>query len=1110
MQNLAAGTYQVVTIAYGYQTVTNIVTLTAGQSANASVKTSLLGTVSGRVTSGLATAVANFQVNLTGADTNTAGVSVWDYTDAQGDYSIAGLAPGAYIVTVGNNAGIEEQALTIPASLAPQTLNFALTGFEVEGYVYAADGVTPMPFANVVLSQSSNLLSTANTDTNGFYIFRVLLAGTYNLAAGSLQGISTNVSVTLSPGGPTEPPPKGVVTAPPLTLGRFELLGAVTDQEDNAITNAVVALYPPGGFTAPILFSATTFADGSFSVTGLAPGQYVLEIQAPSMAQTRQLVNISGTTNMLIALSPGVPLSGVITDSATGAGVSNALIGFFDSASHSLMAITNSDASGSYSGVDLLPGAYDILISATNYEVQELAAITVSATPLVENAALSAAATMLQGTATDTSGNPISDALIFVVDSIGETPVSLTTGDDGSFASDQLPPGNYTMTLWAPGYLPPSQGAIALTAGAPRTVDLSFTPIATDDGDSSGQFFYTLAQATADSIGAIPCVQPPDEDIYTKHHDVTPPMCPCAQQATVSLKKALTRAQFQLNTAYQTWEKAAADGKASAGVDAEVTATHIGQGIANAYASFGPLGNVTTVLNQFNAYSENKQTVVILLQVQSAAQAITGALMSAQESSNAHDFLQNFAQALYLSGYNYNSFKQLLNVALKSKSGWTPGNKFGSVLDGMQVVLDLLGAYENWEKSLGDCQKAQVDFNLAYKSYLAAYNNYEDAVNAANRDCGNCPPQPPYPPDPNPVNPDPNPVPPGKSIDPNSIFTTGFGAAGYVQPAVPISYTIIFANETNASLPAQTVTITDALPTNLDLSTLQFGAFGFNNVTVAVASGAQAVSDTVKVSTDPNPVQVTASLNPTNGTLTWFMESINPATGQLVTDPLAGFLPPDNAEQEGEGFVTFTVQPKAGLATGTQILNEARIVFDVNAAILTPDATNTFDSAAPVSSVTALPAQSSQTSFLVSWSGADAGAGIVGYTIVVSTNGGLWGPWLLGTTNTSATFQGAYGNSYAFYSIAVDGAGNVETSPRIPGAATTVVSPLAPLLQSPSITNGQLKFNVTGAAGDRYAVQATTNLLQWVPIVTNVAPFVFVDTNSPNYNSRWYRAVLVP
>jgi hypothetical protein len=75
-----------------------------------------------------------------------------------------------------------------------------------------------------------------------------------------------------------------------------------------------------------------------------------------------------------------------------------------------------------------------------------------------------------------------------------------------------------------------------------------------------------------------------------------------------------------------------------------------------------------------------------------------------------------------------------------------------------------------------------------------------------------------------------------------------------------------------------------------------------------------------------------------------------------------------------------------------------------------------------------------------------------------------------------------------------------------------VVSPpsTTPGLGSPVvIINNQIQFTITGAAGDNYAIEASTNLstASWVPILTNQSPFTFKDTNT--IPQRFYRARFV-
>lgn len=94
------------------------------------------------------------------------------------------------------------------------------------------------------------------------------------------------------------------------------------------------------------------------------------------------------------------------------------------------------------------------------------------------------------------------------------------------------------------------------------------------------------------------------------------------------------------------------------------------------------------------------------------------------------------------------------------------------------------------------------------------------------------------------------------------------------------------------------------------------------------------------------------------------------------------------------------------------------------------------DTTAPKSAVAVLPAESS-TGIPLRWSGSDD-TGVVAYDIFVSVNGGLFTPWLTGTSETRALYPGVLGGSYAFYSLALDAAGNRELPPATPDAQTRV------------------------------------------------------------------------
>jgi hypothetical protein len=68
----------------------------------------------------------------------------------------------------------------------------------------------------------------------------------------------------------------------------------------------------------------------------------------------------------------------------------------------------------------------------------------------------------------------------------------------------------------------------------------------------------------------------------------------------------------------------------------------------------------------------------------------------------------------------------------------------------------------------------------------------------------------------------------------------------------------------------------------------------------------------------------------------------------------------------------------------------------------------------------------------------------------------------------------------------------------------------APALSALIVTNNQFRFTVNGDAGSNYVVQATTNLAtaSWISLATNVAPFLFIQSNAGSFGQRFYRAAV--
>ena len=267
------------------------------------------------------------------------------------------------------------------------------------------------------------------------------------------------------------------------------------------------------------------------------------------------------------------------------------------------------------------------------------------------------------------------------------------------------------------------------------------------------------------------------------------------------------------------------------------------------------------------------------------------------------------------------------------------------------------------------------------------------------------------------------------SGDPNDLDgSLGDGSpAHYLTGAQPLSYVVSFENEPTASAPAQNVTITNPLDANLDLSTFRLGPISFGSTLLNPPAGAQNFSTVVDLRPATNLlVQITAALNAASRTLTCSFHSLDPATNQPPTDPTVGFLPPDVSAPAGDGFLVYYVKPTAGLPTGTTVNEQASIVFDVNAAIATPTWTNTIDNDAPTSQVTALPAKEKTAQIALNITGIDNGSGVHYFNLYVSEDGGAFTPLVRNAVGPAVTFTGVTGHTYAFFSQAVDGAGNAE------------------------------------------------------------------------------------
>jgi RHS repeat-associated protein len=179
--------------------------------------------------------------------------------------------------------------------------------------------------------------------------------------------------------------------------------------------------------------------------------------------------------------------------------------------------------------------------------------------------------------------------------------------------------------------------------------------------------------------------------------------------------------------------------------------------------------------------------------------------------------------------------------------------------------------------------------------------------------------------------------------DPNEkAGPTGTGDASterFIHPGEDLTYVIYFENQKTAQAPAQEVFVTDQLSPALDWSTFRLGEVAFGDQVVTGLAGQEGGTTTVRAG--QWDVEVKGQRDPQTGKVQWTLRTLDPATGELPEDAMAGFLPPNDSTGRGEGHVTFTLRARSDQPAGTRVTNAAGIVFDTNAAINTNEVWNT-------------------------------------------------------------------------------------------------------------------------------------------------------------------------
>ncbi|MCR5660409.1 MAG: T9SS type A sorting domain-containing protein [Bacteroidales bacterium] len=272
--------------------------------------------------------------------------------------------------------------------------------------------------------------------------------------------------------------------------------------------------------------------------------------------------------------------------------------------------------------------------------------------------------------------------------------------------------------------------------------------------------------------------------------------------------------------------------------------------------------------------------------------------------------------------------------------------------------------------------------------------------------------------------------------DPNEIRgTVGYDdhnsgdTLQWVSASQSLPYTIYFENDPEmATAAAQRVEVRHQFHPLGNLATFGIGAFGFGEHVFEVEGSPSSYQRRLDLIESMGIyVDVVAGVDVVTNEAFWVFQSIDPATGLPPQGAEQGFLPINDEDHKGEGFVTFTIKPKSpACSTRDVITASASIVFDVNEAINTNVWGNTIDALPPTSQVTGEEAATDE--LLLHFIGQDDedGCGIKQYKLYVSDNYSAFKLHDIYPLGSDATYATEYNHCYRFISLGEDNVGNVE------------------------------------------------------------------------------------
>lgn len=419
--------------------------------------------VSGQVTTGAGTGVAD--VLITATDANGNGRSAT--TDANGNYTLQGLAEGSYDLTAeGTNTHSTKLQPTLTGNLGNQ--NFTLvSGATVEGRLVNANA-QPIPWAFVTLSQGGQSVAAGQSNAQGDFRIEGLAPGTYDYTTTAQGHLAQQGTFTVT-----------TTNTLDLTVAKAGTITGVVTSSLGAVGGAAINVWQGNELVA----TTTAQADGSYFVDDLPLGTYDVawSVGMGSAAVQQASVTLTGSTpqqpaNFNRTLAGQIRGTVYTEDGSTPA--ADVGVHLID-AEGDLITFAVTDASGKYAFTIHEAGVYTVLARGSSYEVREN--LNVSGGVDLNQTDFVRGSQTFAGTVTDdATGQPIEGAYVSlahpVLNDHGLHLPAGTTDSDGDFELAGLAPGQYEVLVTIPGKAAQFKTITVPPTGSPPPLSAALKP----------------------------------------------------------------------------------------------------------------------------------------------------------------------------------------------------------------------------------------------------------------------------------------------------------------------------------------------------------------------------------------------------------------------------------------------------------------------------------------------------------------------------------------------------------------------------------------------------------------------------------------------------------